>query len=113
MARPDATWRRDNYRNAAPPPEARDTLAQFLAITAQQQAGVDLMSQHIYAGPDNERFGETDPYSPAVLGAARQAAAAAGHPPTRSAATVASPTRPCPSPAAGGLCRSVHPCPRS
>jgi len=78
MARPDATWRRDNYRNAAPPPEARDTLAQFLAITAQQQAGVDLMSQHIYAGPDNERFGETDPYSPAVLGAARQAAAAAG-----------------------------------
>jgi len=78
MARPDATWLRDYYNSPAPPPVTRDTLAQFLAITAQQQVGVDWMSQHIYAGPDNERFGETDPYSPAVLGAAREAAAAAG-----------------------------------
>jgi len=78
MARPDATWLRENFRNPSPPPPVPDTLAQFLAITAQQQAGVDWMSQHIYAGADNERFGVTDPNSPAVLAAARQAAAAAG-----------------------------------
>ena len=78
MARPDATWLRDNYRAASPPPLQRDTLTEFLAITAQQQRGVSLMSQHIYAGSDNERFGITDPESPAVLSYARQAAAAAG-----------------------------------
>ena len=78
MARPDATWLRDNFRVASPPPLQFDTLEEFLAITAQQQRGVSLLSQHIYAGSDNERFGITDPMSPAVLVYARQAAAAAG-----------------------------------
>jgi hypothetical protein len=67
-----------NYRNPAPPPQALDTLPQFLAVTALQQAGVDLLSQHIYPGTDNERWGITDPYSPAVLEGARTAAGAAG-----------------------------------
>ena len=79
MARPDATWLRESYAPAgAPPPLLFDTRAQFLATTALEQAGADLLSQHIYAGTDNERWGNADPYSPAVLGAAREAAAAAG-----------------------------------
>ena len=78
MARPDATWLRESFRAPRPPPLYPDTLPQFLATTALQQAGVGLMSQHIYPGADNERFGIADPYSPAVLAFARQAAAAAG-----------------------------------
>jgi len=79
MARPDATWLRESYAAAHPPHLFFDTREQFLATTALEQAGADLMSQHIYAGSDNERFGAaTDPFSPAVLAVAAEAAAAAG-----------------------------------
>ena len=77
MARPDATWRRENYAAAIPVPRFVDSVAQFYETTAMQQVGVQLMSQHIYAGSDNERFGINDPSSPAVLNYARAAAGAA------------------------------------
>jgi hypothetical protein len=74
VARIDATWRQENYAEKRSP-YFQDSPAQFLAITQLQQRGVELLSQHIYPGPDVERFGLiTDPYSPALLDYSRVAA---------------------------------------